>query len=119
MRIIFGTNYYDKPYAFQDNSWHFIQACFRKSEVTSDTQLLLWIDDTLGADIQNFDSTFTDSTSYEVYAGRDFAGIMRTLSISEAIDWECTSESSIRSPHIVSNKDYLVAIANNITTVAN
>ena len=109
MRIIFGTNYYDKPYTFLDNEWHFIQACFRSSEVTSNTELLLWIDDIEGADIQQFDGVFTDSTAYTVYAGKDFAGIMRTLSVQQTVDWDCTSEGDIVSAHVTSNSAYIEA----------
>eukprot|EP00347_Sterkiella_histriomuscorum_P004310 403360935 len=116
MRVIFGTNYYDKPFNFLDGNWHFIHACFRRSEVTLDTQLLLWIDDQQGADIQTFDGVYTENSAYEVYAGKDLAGVMRTLSITQNVDWDCTAEQSIMSPHITSNKAYVTAVNINAST---
>ncbi|CDW81534.1 UNKNOWN [Stylonychia lemnae] len=119
MRIIFETNNYDRAYNFNDNKWHFIQACFRKSEMTGNTQMLLWIDDQVGADIQNFDGSYTDNTAYSVYAGKDFAGIMRSLQITTKIDWDCENEESISSAHVTSNKDYYQGFLKNQFNLTN
>ena len=81
VRVQVLNTYHDVPQQFVFNEWHYVEVCFRKSQVTGETTVLLWVDDQ-PLKVLEVQDHYVDNTNYEVTVGRDFSGILRTLSLS-------------------------------------
>lgn len=102
VRVQLNHNYYDAPITTtDDDDWHFVHLCLRQSQITQDTTMMLWIDET-AMQTAEFEGVFTDSSTDEVHVGKDFQGVIRTLAISQNMDWECSKEEEggFVSPHV-------------------
>ena len=81
VRVQVLNTYHDVPQQLGFNEWHYVEVCFRQSQVTGETTLLLWVDDQ-PLKVLEVQDHFVEDVNYEVIVGRDFSGIIRTLSLS-------------------------------------
>ena len=45
VRVQVLNTYHDVPQQFAFDEWHYVEVCFRQSQVTGETTVLLWVDD--------------------------------------------------------------------------
>ena len=79
MQVLY--TYHDVPHQFGFNEWHYVEVCFRQSQVTGETTVLLWVDDQ-SLKVLEVQDRYVENANYEVIVGRDFPGILRTLTLS-------------------------------------
>lgn len=81
VRVQLLNTYHDVPQQLAFNEWHYVEVCFRQSQVTGETTVLLWVDDQ-PLKVLEVQDHYVENVNYEVIVGRDFPGILRTLTLS-------------------------------------
>ena len=81
VRVQVLNSYHDVPQLFTFDKWHYVEVCFRQSQVTGETNVLLWVDDQ-PLKLLEVQDRYVENVNYEVIVGRDFPGILRTLTLS-------------------------------------